>query len=117
MLHLRMATAFQNACETGQVAVHVSEGIGQRISHAGLGRQIHNRVELLGLEQLGHRLSMGHVQLFESESRFTLELFQAAVLQLHVVIIVEVIQSHDRIAAVKQSSREMKTDEPGGACN
>ena len=45
MVGLALTAAFQNVEKTGEIGVEISVGILQRVAHASLRREMHNRAE------------------------------------------------------------------------
>ena len=115
VLDARVPATFQNVRKTQQIAVDVNARVLQGITHSGLGRQIDDQVESLAFEQSGQRLAVGQVELHEAKPGFGLQLLEAIQLQLHRVIVVDVVQAHDRVAAGQQTPGGVKPNEPGGA--
>ena len=70
------------------------------------------------LEQSGDRGSPSARSSFtKRKPGFGLQLLEAVELQLHRVIVVDVVQAHDRVAAGQQSPGGVKANEAGGAGN
>src|SRR5580692_2594971 len=76
---------------------------------------MHHALKFFALEDCLHCLAIGHIDFFESECRITHEDFQARMLECRVVIGIQVIESHDFVAALEQQARGVKTDKAGGA--
>ncbi len=71
--------------------------------------------ELLAREQLRHAGAVREIQLHEAEARLLLELREARLLESDVVVVVEVVETDDLVAAREQLRRSMKADEAGRA--
>jgi len=69
---------------------------------------------LLG-EHTPHRLAVGNVDLLEAEARMRLQPRQAGPLELRVVVVVEVVDTGNFVAARNEPERERTTDKAGCA--
>jgi hypothetical protein len=75
---------------------------------------MHDALEPLIAKQLGHRVTVGDIELEESEAWAVLQLGQAVFLEAHIVVGVEIVDADDLIATLKKRPAGMKTDETGG---
>ena len=80
----------------------------QRVAHAGLRGEVDDAVEALCGEELLHAGAVGHVELDEAEARVRRQPRQAVLLELHVVVVVEVVQADDLVAARQQAQRGVR---------
>ena len=62
-----MAASFENCSETGEIGVDICKWIDQRVSDTGLRREMNHVRKLVLLEQGGHSLAIGKVQLNETK--------------------------------------------------
>ena len=81
----------------------------------GLRGQVHHAVEALGGEQRRDGAAVGHVQLHEAEAVLAGQPGQSVALELGVVVGIQVVQPHHRVAAGQQQAGDMGADEAGGA--
>ena len=115
MLHAAVAAAFEHVHEADDVAVDVGVRVLQRIAHAGLRGEVDHAVEATGLEELRHARTVGHVELDEAEALVRRQPRQPGLLEADVVVVVEVVEADDLIAARQQAQRGGHADEAGGA--
>ena len=108
-----MARTFEHIGKTDHVGIDISAWIGQRIAHAGLRRKMHHRVEAFAFEQCCHTDVVADVALFEAEIGVLLQARQPCRFQCGIVIIVQIVDSHDRIAAREQLVGEGGADKTG----
>ena len=97
------------------VGLDVDIGIDQRMAHAGLGREVHDAVEvavLLGQRQ--HGVAVGNVGLEEGEALVLAQRLQPGELQDGVVIGAEIVDADHRLAARQQGTGDVAADEAGG---
>ena len=110
-----MTAAFEDVREADDVAVDVGKRILQRVAHAGLRREVNHALELLAREQLRHPRPVGEIQLDEAEVRPLPQLREPRLLQRDVVVVVEVVEPDDFVAALQQELRGVEADEAGRA--
>ena len=115
MLDAVVAAAFEQVGEADDVGLHVGVRILQRVAHAGLRGEVDDGVEVALLEQVLHHHAVGDVVLEEAEVGVGLELFQPRQLQGRVVVVVEVVDADDFVAALQQDLCDVHADKPGGA--
>jgi len=117
MFHGVMAAGFKDIDETHEIGIHVSMGVLDRIADAGLRRQIYHP-----LGSVSGKGFVQHLAIFKAgsdfgEARIRLQARQAGALQVDIVIIVEVVEADDFVAARQQALRQCRTDKPRAACN
>ena len=115
MRHLVVTAAFEDVHEADDVGVDVGVRILQRIAHAGLRGQMHHAVELLACKQLFHAGAVGHVELDEAEAFLRREARQTRLLESWIVVIVEIVETDDFVAARQQNLRYVAADEARSA--
>src|SRR5680860_470016 len=111
MPHPLVPAPLQHVEETHQVAVYVGVGVLQRIAHTGLSRHVGHPVEALSLKETFHPLPVRQVQPDKAEIFPLLQQVPACLLEAHVVVGVEIVQTYDLISALQQPPRQMETDE------
>ena len=101
----------ENVREADEVAVDVGLRVGQRVAHAGLGREVNDLVEALTGEQVGDGPPVRDVHRLEAKLRARAEPREPDVLESGIVVVVQVVQAHDVVAAREQRLRGMHADE------
>src|SRR5882672_903762 len=76
-----------------------------------------DRIELARGEQLGHRAALDDIEFLENKSRSRLEAVEPCVLQPHVVVVVQIVDPHDMVAAVEQTVRQRRSNKARGSGN
>ncbi len=97
-----MPAAFEDVREAHQVAVHVGVGVDQRVAHAGLGGHVGDLVETLRVKQCLHPVAVGQIKSHEAEIVTAFQLRQPVALELRVVVVIDVVQPNDLVAARQQ---------------
>lgn len=110
-----VAAALEDIEEAGDVAVDVGVGVDEGVADAGLGGQVDDGAETVFGEEVGHAASIGKVEADEGEAGAALELGEAGVFEGGVVVVVEVVEADDGVAAVEQAGSGVEADEAGGA--
>ena len=113
MLDSRMAAAFEDVDKTDQVGVHIGMGIDQRIAHPGLSSKVDHRVKMLGGEKSGCLLPVGHIEFRVHEFLMGLQPGKPVPLEPGVVIVVQVVESHNRPPLGQQAAGKGVADETG----
>src|ERR1700722_11569137 len=108
-----MAAAFQHIECADHVAIDVTMRIPQRVAHARLRAQMHHSVELLACEQRRDLCSIAEIEALETVLGKPLESLETRHLEIHIVIVIEVVESDDLIAAIEKARRDERTDESG----
>src|SRR5690606_15660035 len=122
---VRLAVLFggvQQVERTGEVHIVVEPRIFDRNAHAGHGGQVGNGVEGVVLKELIDQRAIANVAADEIEtsgpSRVdSLDFIEVGQFARRVVIIVEVVEPHDVIAALEQTNGGMAADEAGSTRN
>ncbi len=112
MLNPVVATAFEHVQGPGDIARHVGVRVLERIAHPRLRGEVHDALEFLAPEEVRHAAVVGEIELDETKTRQRLEPREPRPLQVHVVVVVEVVEPHDFIAARDEALRDMRADEP-----
>ena len=112
-----MTAALQQIDEAHDVGVHIGVGIFKGIAHTGLSRQVDHHVKGFAAKKVVHRGTVGQIDLRKGKPLPGFQLFQAVALQVDVVVVVEVVQSHHLDAVIQQAPGQVKTDEAGRSRN
>ena len=95
----------------------VAVRVGQGMTHAGLGCEVNYPLRPMLFEQILDGSPIGHIALYECKPIKGPELLQPSTLQLDIIIRVQVIEAYDLVASGEKTSRRVKADEAGGACD
>src|SRR5580704_14153972 len=115
MLHPLMPTALENVERAGDVALHVGMRCLDRIAHARLSPKMHHTLEFFLCEAARHTCGVRAIKLNEAKARLLLKQSEACLLQGDVVVVIEIVEANDLVAALEQTPRRMKTDEARGS--
>src|SRR5690625_127001 len=139
MLHWIVTTPLQNVQTACDVAVNIGEEIFKAVANPRLGGQVNHHIALLSLEQLLHPLPVPEVQVvkvvegkpgaFDTlEAAVTVAsaghldplpadacLTQSSELQVDIVVVIEIVQSHHLMAIRQQPLHQMKPDKSRSA--
>ena len=94
--------------------LHVHVRIFGGVAHARLRRQVDHAFRLVGGERRLHRRAVGQVRLHVDVVRVVDETRQPRLLEGDVVVVVQVVETDDRIAPRQQYLGHVRTDETGG---
>ena len=114
MLDAVVAATLDDVQEAGDVGRHVDVRILRGVTHAGLGGQVDHPLRLVPRK---HRLdgrAIGEVDRLVAITRAVGEARQPRLLQLHVVVVAEVVDADHLVAALEQAHGDMGADEAGG---
>ena len=84
--------------------------MGDGMAYAGLCRQVDHRIKRVRAKLALQRIAVGDIHLLESEPVVMSKLRQASLLEIHVVIVIEVVQCDDLVAISKQPSGNVKAN-------
>jgi hypothetical protein len=85
------------------------------MSHPGLSREMDDAGQSrVALDQAENPIAVGDIELGEGETGVSPELRQTRLFQFDVVVIVQIVDADDPLAAIEQRLGDMKTDKPGG---
>ena len=115
MLDAVVAAALEHVGGADHVALDVGERVLDRVAHARLRGEVDHALELLAGEQLGHARAVREVELDEAEPRQLLQQLEPRELEAHVVVVVEVVEPDDLVAALEELAGRVVADEAGGA--
>ena len=130
MFHPVPATTLQHIEKSVDITLNISPGIRNRIPHASLCCQMTNPIEPLIHEQHLHSLTVLQIHTDKTVSRplpamhqfipphlflHNSALCKPAVFQLHLIIIVDIIQPHHLVSPFQQTLHNIRPDKPGCA--
>ena len=120
MRHLRLPAGLEDVGEADDVRLHVGERVLQGVAHPGLGGEVDHPVEAVVGEGALHRGPVGEVgaaELVEAPRRGgrPLELGEPRFLEPGVVIVVDGVDPHHRVAAGDERAGDVEADEAGVA--
>ena len=102
MSNLALATTLKNVTKPYEVGVNIRIRVLDRITHAGLRREVHDGIEAVLMEKPGHAGTVDDVQFCETEIRIRLAASQSGFLERHVIVVVQVVDAVHRVAALEQ---------------
>ena len=111
-----MTARLDDVEETDQVATDVGVRVLERVPDARLCRHVQHRCERVLSKQCLHRFAVRQVDPGEREPVAAVELRKAVPLELDAVVIVEVVETDDLVAAAQQGFAEVIADETGRSC-
>ena len=112
-----MAGTLEEIHEPHDIGVDIGMRILQGMAHAGLRREIHDGIVMVGRKQFGHGLAVGDIQTAKAKPRLGLKTRKPRLLELHRVVIVQVINAGHGIPTREQPVGKRRADEPGGPGN
>lgn len=123
MLHGVVAAGFQDVIEADEIALDVGIGVGDGVANASLGRQIHYNFRVKFGENVVNGIPVGDVTLNERPGGFRVlrgagfNLCQPPVLDGHIVIVVQVVDTHNFHGrhGFQQLQNQIGANETGGA--
>ena len=101
MLHRIMPAGFQNIIKADDVALDVHIGIGDGIPDTCLGSQIDHHMEAVLRKAVIHQAAVCDAALDEGPGRggmqggFLLNLLQSPFLNGHIIIVVDIVKTHN----------------------
>src|SRR5438874_267221 len=115
MLDADVARRFEHVEKSGDVAVGVCVRRLERVADAGLRGEMNDARRALALEQARKGIAIGDVGELETESRRLLEDREPRALERRIVVLVEIVDAEDVVAAREETLRDVKSDEAGRA--
>src|SRR5690625_1445672 len=103
VLGVEVAAGLQNVQKAGDVSVHVSLWVFQRVTHTGLSRQVNDSIRPVFFKRGVNARLIFEVQTQIGEARVIGHSRQAGFLDIYVVVVVEVIHSDNLVAARQQA--------------
>ena len=116
--HGVVPTALEDIHEAHEVGIHVGERILNGIAHARLRAQVDDTVEPFACEEFRKGLAVGQVAQNEAErAADPFKLGEPCILQLPGIIVVDVVQSDNRVAPAQQVTHYVRADKTGRSGN
>ena len=117
MLDAVVAAAFQDVQEAGDIAGDVDVGVFGGVADAGLGGKMHDPLGLVLGEGGLDRSAIGEISGDMGVAGQRQQPIQPRLFQSRVVIVVEVVEADDLLAAGQQDLGNVGADEAGSATN
>jgi len=117
VLYFVLAAGFQNVAETDQIGLDVALGMCDAVAHSGLGRQMRHTAEVVRLAKGVQNFGVRQIHPSEREGCVLFQQRQAIPLELHVVILIQIIQADNAVALPQKVLRQVKADESRSAGN
>src|SRR6267143_3391956 len=76
---------------------------------------MHDCTEFAGGEKLAHRPALDDVELVKEEPGTRTQALEARLLEPDVVVVVQIVDAHNLVAAIEQLVRQRRTDESGSS--
>lgn len=115
MLDLVLAAALQDIAKAQQIRVGVVVGLIDGVAHPGLCGQVQNFAGVYLGKQVGHPLPLRQIEFHEAEVGMWAQLGEAGMLERHVVVVVEVVDTNHGHTLLKQPLGAMHADKAGTA--
>jgi len=111
MLNAGVPASFEDVEKADDVAVDVHVGILEGVAHARLSRKVNDALRPFAREEIRYPASVGDIELYEPESGVRREPREARLLQGNVVVVVEIIEAENVVAARKEPLGDVHSDE------
>src|SRR5689334_425134 len=113
MAHLPLARELEHVAMPDEVRSNVSLRVLDAVAHACLGPEVDDVVESVGASEPLQRLGIREVDALEPEAIAVLALkaTEARLLQCGIVIIIEIVDADDLVAAFEKCARSGCSDE------
>src|SRR5258708_5502288 len=115
MLGAIVAAALKDVEKPLQVRVEVCLGVDERVANARLRGKIDDTLRLRVFENATNPFRVGDVETLETKAGSAAQTRQARLFQLRIVVVVEIIDADDLVAACEQALCDVITDETGCA--
>ena len=109
------AAGFDDIEIPDNVGADIDVGVGDRIAHACLRRQMHHAIDAALAKGRGKCAVGGDVGAYHAKIRILRKLGCARFLERNVVIRIEIVEAHDVLAAREQRFCNRKPDESGSS--
>ena len=115
MLDAGVAAILEHVEESDDVGVDVGARVLERVAHARLGGEVDDALGRVLGEAPVHQRAVLEVAAHLGEALVRLDALEPRELQRGVVVVVDVVDADDLVAAFEQPDRERRADEPGRA--
>ena len=92
--------AFENGRKAGEIGIDIGKRIDQRMADAGLRRKMNDIGKAMLLEERGHAVSIGKIELDEAHAIGFCKLRAPSFLQRRIVIGIHVVEADNVVAVV-----------------
>ena len=106
-----VTTTLEYVPERVEVVAHVGRRIDERIPHPGLRCEMHDAREGAVREKLRRLGGIGEIETLEGKLRSAPQLADSRLLERHVVVRLEVVDTHDDRTRIEERARGMHADE------
>ncbi len=117
MLHVIGPTGIEDIHKPDQVAVGIRMRIGERVTNAGLRSEMNHPIKFFSSEYAFKCGPISDIGGLKAESSLTLNVGEPRLLEIYVIEIIQVIDTHDSVAALEQPCRDVITDKTSGTGN
>ena len=115
VLHLVVAAAFQHVAEAYQIGADIGGRVLQAVAHSGLGGQVDHMTEALRRKEPFQACAVGQIRLDKAEAGPPFQPGQPIPLELHLIVIIAVVQPHNTVTVRHETLCEVVADEAGDA--
>lgn len=116
VLHAVVAAGFEHVAKADEVALDVGLRVGERVAHAGLRGQVNDALGLLSSKDGHQACCVCHVGFDEAELLPGAQLLQPGFFEGGIVVVVEVVQANDFVAACQQYECCVHANKAGRTC-
>src|SRR5579863_4392573 len=114
--HWQATAGLENLQLTLNIRRDVGVGVDEGVAHAGLSRKMHDAVNIgMPLQHGLQRTAFGKFHFVEGEVLVDAKLLQPGLFQRDRIVVVEIVDADDFLAALEQRSAGMHADKSGGA--
>src|SRR5690349_8157720 len=117
MLDAVVTATFQNMQEAHHVAVYIGMRIGEGIAHSGLRSKVRYTIKMRLCKKLLKTRPIFESEPGKGKAWLAQQLVQSRLLQPDIIVVVEIIETHNLVATLQQALCEVKPDESRSACN
>src|SRR5262245_55352465 len=107
--------SFEDVQEPDEIAVDVRVRIGERVANAGLRGEMDDAIEAFFAEQPFQAFAITEFLAHQAKARMWRKTRKPRLLQRRIVVVIDVVQADDFVAAREQSLAGVISDEPGSA--
>ena len=113
------ARELEHVAMADEVRLHIGLRVLDAVADAGLRAEMDDAFESIGVGKPLKRFGVREIDAFEAEAVAVLarEIVEPRLLERRIVIIVEIVDADDVVAALQQGARRCRADEARGSCN